>query len=280
MISRLLSLTTVAIASVLSLAAPGHAADALDTILARKQIVIGMEVANPPFETYEGQKVIGLDADVADELSRKLGVEIKFVDSAWDGILPALIAGKFDVILSGMIVTQERAAKVDFAMPYYEMGRSFLIRADETRIKSPMDLSGLNVGGQVASPAMKDLSTLNDLLEKTGKPKLAAIKTYNQVNDGYIDLRYKRIDAYLQSREGVAEVIKAQPGVYRAIDGSFDPNSAPQYLGIAVRKDSPKLLKALNDALASLKADGKLAEIQKKWIGVEVPTPNDYAKLK
>src|SRR5215467_9100859 len=95
-------------------------AGTLDDIKKRGEMVVGMEVAYVPYEFFKDGQIIGYDVDIANKFAEKLGVKAKFVDTEWNGILPALIAKKFDTILSGMTITKERAEKLNFSMPYAE----------------------------------------------------------------------------------------------------------------------------------------------------------------
>ena len=93
-------------------------ADALADAKKRGTLIVGMEAAYVPYEFFKDGKIIGYDPDIIDLVAPKLGVKPQLVDTAWNGIIPALYARKFDCIISAMTITKERAEKVLFSMPY------------------------------------------------------------------------------------------------------------------------------------------------------------------
>jgi len=104
------------------------AADTLDDILERGTLRVGMEPGYMPFEmTNKKGEIIGFDVDMAKRIAKAMGVELELVSTAWDGIIPALITKKFDMIMSGMTLTQERNMKISLAKPYIVIGQSILI---------------------------------------------------------------------------------------------------------------------------------------------------------
>src|SRR6202040_257515 len=116
------------------------------------------------------------DPDIIDRLIGKLGVKAQIVDTAWNGIIPALYANKFDVIISAMTITKERAEKVLFSMPYADASNVILLRANEDKIKPADDLSGKIVGVQIGSAAAGIIKTFEAKLKAAGKPGYADIK--------------------------------------------------------------------------------------------------------
>jgi polar amino acid transport system substrate-binding protein len=119
------------------------AADTLDDILERGTLRVGMEPGYMPFEmTNKKGEIIGFDVDMAKRIAKAMGVKLELVSTAWDGIIPALITKKFDMIMSGMTLTQERNMKIGFAKPYIVIGQSILIdKKLAGEIKSYKDLN-------------------------------------------------------------------------------------------------------------------------------------------
>ena len=104
-------------------------ADALDDIVARGTLRVGMEPGYMPFEmTNQKGEIIGFDVDIAKRMAKAMGVKLELVSTAWDGIIPGLITDKYDIIMSGMTLTQERNLKVAFASPYIVVGQSILVK--------------------------------------------------------------------------------------------------------------------------------------------------------
>ena len=245
-------------------------AEALDDIKSHGEMVVGMEVAFRPFEYFQDGKTVGIDVDICERIAAKLGVKAKFVDTGWSGIIPALYARKFDIVVSGMAMTKERAERLQFSMPYAESGPVILTRANETAIKGPEDLAGKPVGTQLGSSTEKFGNDLQAKLKAEGKAGFSTFRMYDHFPEAYIDLTNKRTDAVLIGRISALVLLQLQPGKY-AINGDLGIKS---YTGAAIRKDDPKLAEVVNTVLAEMKADGSLTKLQDKWFGASMETPN------
>ena len=249
----------------------GARADTLDEVKKRGTLVVGMEAAYVPYEFFKDGKIIGYDPDIIDTFIPKLGVKVQLVDTAWNGIIPALYAKKFDVIVSAMTITKERAEKVLFSMPYADASNVILLRAGEDRIKAADDLSGKTVGVQIGSAAAGIIKTFEDKLKAAGKPGYADVKQYEHYPEAYQDLLNKRIDAVVNSKSTMLVVMKDAPGRFKMIGGVSDITA---YFGMAFRKEDGALRDFVNGQLAQLKSDGTLAKLQEKWFGATMETPN------
>ncbi len=246
-------------------------ADTLDEVKKRGTLVVGMEAAYVPYEFFKDGKIIGYDPDIIDHFVGVLGVKAQLVDTAWNGIIPALYAKKFDVIVSAMTITKERAEKVLFSMPYADASNVILLRAGEDRIKQADDLSGKIVGVQIGSAAAGIIKTFEAKLKDAGKPGYADVKQYEHYPEAYQDLLNKRIDAVVNSRSTMMVVMKDAPGKFKMIPGISDITA---YFGMAFRKDDTSLQSFANEQLAMLKQSGELAKLQEKWFGGTMATPD------
>src|SRR5208337_2967741 len=135
-----------------------------DEIKKRGEMVIGMEAAYVPYESIKDGQIVGFDCEIGQLFAAKLGVKVKFVDTEWSGIIPALYTKKFDAILSGMTITKDRSEKVLFSQPYAEASNMVLIRATDDTIKSAADLSGKKVGSQLGSAGSQVAKKFEDTL--------------------------------------------------------------------------------------------------------------------
>jgi polar amino acid transport system substrate-binding protein len=265
-------LTGAASATLLSLPAIRSArADTLDEVKKRGTLVVGMEAAYVPYEFFKDGKIIGYDPDIIDTFCPKLGVKAQLVDTAWNGIIPALYAKKFDVIISAMTITKERAEKVLFSMPYADASNVILLRANEDKIKTADDLSGKVVGVQIGSAAAEIIKTFEAKLKAAGKPGYADVKQYEHYPEAYQDLLNKRVDAVVNSKSTMLVVMKDAPGKFKMIGGVSDITA---YFGMAFRKEDVAFQSFVNDQLAGMKKDGSLAKLQEKWFGSTMETPN------
>ena len=265
-------LTGAGSAALLGLAGTRAArADTLDEVKKRGTLVVGMEAAYVPYEFFKDGKIIGYDPDIIEHFVGKLGVKAQLVDTAWNGIIPALYAKKFDVIISAMTITKERAEKVLFSMPYADASNVILLRAGEDRIKAADDLSGKIIGVQIGSAAAGIIKTFETKLKDRGKPGYADVKQYEHYPEAYQDLLNKRIDAVVNSRSTMMVVMRDAPGKFKMIPGVSDITA---YFGMAFRKEDTSLQAFANEQLAGLKKSGELAKLQEKWFGGTMDTPD------
>jgi polar amino acid transport system substrate-binding protein len=233
------------------------AADTLDDIKSAGVLRVGMEPGYMPFElTTQKGEIIGFDVDMAKRIAKKLGVKLELVSTAWDGIIPSLLTGKFDILMSGMTITEERAKAIDFANPYIVIGQTALIRKDLAgEIKTYKDLD--NPKYKVASK----LGTTGDIAARKHFPK-AQYFSYETEQEGVMEVVNGRIDAFIYDSpyNAVAYAEKGQ-GKLVFLDQPF----TDEPLGWALRKGNPKLQAFLNDFLKEAKADGTYDKIYTKW---------------
>ena len=255
------------------LATPIHTAraDTLDDAKKRGTLNIGTEAAYVPYEFFKDGKIVGYDPDITALIVGKLGIKADFIDTAWNGIIPALYARKFDCIISAMTITKERAEKVLFSMPYADASNVILLRDNETSIKTSEDLSGKTVGVQLGSAAAGIIKSYEDKLKAAGKPGYADVKQYEHYPEAYQDLLNKRIDAVVNSRSTMMVVIRDAPGKFKMISGISDITA---YFGMAFRKEDAALRDFVNIQIAAMKTDGTLSKLQEKWFGGVMETPN------
>ena len=250
-------------------------ADTLDEVKKRGTLMIGTEAAYVPYEFFKDGKIIGYDPDIADLMVPKIGAKAEFIDTQWSGIIPALYAKKFDCIISAMTITKERAEKVLFSMPYADASNVILLRADDDRIKTADDLSGKIIGVQLGSAAAGIIKVFEAKLKAAGKPGFADVKQYEHYPEAYQDLLNKRTDAVVNSRSTMMVVMRDAPGKFKMIGGVSDITA---YYGMAFRKEDTALRDFVNDRLATMKKDGRLAKLQEKWFGGPMATPERGAR--
>jgi polar amino acid transport system substrate-binding protein len=246
-------------------------ADTMATARQKGVLRIGVEAAYVPYEFFKEGKIVGYDPDIMEIIGSKLGVKVEFIDTAWNGIIPALYAGKFDCIVSAMTITAERAEKVLFSMPYADASNMVLLRANEDRIKSADDLSGHTIGVQLGSAAATISKGFEAKLKAQGKPGFTDIKQYEHYPEAYQDLLNRRIDAVVNSRSGMMVVMRDAPGKFKMVSGISDVSA---YFGMAFRKDDVALRDFVNTQLAQMKQDGTLAKLQQQWFGGTMDTPD------
>ncbi len=237
---------------------PGIAsADTLDDILQRGKLRVGMEPGYMPFEmTNKKGEIIGFDVDMAKRMAKAMGVELELVSTAWDGIIPALITNKFDVIMSGMTLTQERNMKISFASPYIVIGQSILIdKKLSGKVKSYKELNDKKY--KVASK----LGTTGEQAVKRMIPNATYI-SFETEQEGVMDLLNGKVDAFVYDLpfNAIAYAQKGQ-GKVELLDHPF----TYEPLAMAVNKGNPDFLNWLNNFMNQIRNDGTYDKIYAKW---------------
>jgi polar amino acid transport system substrate-binding protein len=255
-ISKRLALAVSAAAFALSVGAAGAQ---------EKVLKIGTEGAYPPFNnlTADG-KLEGFDIDIANALCEEMKVKCEFVTQDWDGIIPALQAGKFDAIIASMSITDERKQKVDFTNKYYNTPPAIAAAKDST-IKgvTKEDLAGKTIGVQG--------STIHfNYSEKTYTD--STVKPYPTAQEYQLDLANGRIDAVNDDITVIEQWLNSPEGACCKLVGTIKtvPEIHGEGVGIAVRKGETDLVKQFNAAIEAIRANGKYKAISDKYFTFDV----------
>lgn len=226
---------------------------------------IGTEGAYPPFNnlTSDG-KLVGFDIDIANALCEEMKAKCEFVTQDWDGIIPALQAGKFDAIIASMSITAERKEKVDFTDKYYNTPPAIAAPKD-TDIKgvTKEDLAGKTIGVQGST-------THFNYAEKTYTD--SEVKAYPTAQEYQLDLANGRLDAVNDDISVLEEWLASPEGACCKIVGTItpDPEIHGPGAGIAVRKGETALVEKFNAAIKAIRANGKYKEINDKYFTFDV----------
>ncbi|MFN2269456.1 MAG: basic amino acid ABC transporter substrate-binding protein [Anaerolineae bacterium] len=217
------------------------------------KVVVGVNAEYPPFEFVdESGELAGFDIDMMNAVAEEAGFEIEWVNTKWDGIFVALSSGEFDAVCSAASITEERLETVNFSDPYFDAGQIITVRADETEITSADDLAGKKVSVQ--------LGTTGDiwLTDETE----ADVVRYEENTLAFQALANGDVDAAVCDNAVAYEIVKANPEM--GLKVLPEVYGAEQY-GIAVSKDRPEVLEAINKGLAAIKKNGKYDEIFAKY---------------
>ena len=242
-------------------AATAHAQDLLDTVKARGTLKIGLEGTFPPFNSKAPNgELVGFDVDIAKAIAAKLGVKPEFVTTEWSGIIAGLQAGKFDVIVNQVGITDARKQTLDFSPPYTYSAAQLIQRKDDKRqFNSLEDLKGHKLGVGLGTNYMDMAKSVPGI----------DVKTYPGAPEYLRDLAAGRIDAALNDRLMLAYLLKNSQLPLRT--GATVGNGNPS--GIPFKKGNPKFQKAIDDAMTQLEADGTFTKISDKWFGIDVTKP-------
>ena len=235
-----------------------------------KVIRVATEGAYPPFSqiTADG-KLVGFDVDIAEALVKAIGAEMKLMPQDWDGIIPALLARKYDAIIASMSITEERKKKVAFTNKYYQTPAKFICKKgsmkDFTRAEVAQATKGKRIGVQRA--------TISDNFISEQGAKDAMIKRYGTQDDAYMDLKAGRVDMLL------ADSVVLNGGFLQKPEGKDYEFIGPDLIetkyfgegiGIACRKKNKDLVALFNKAIDQIRADGTYKKIQDKYFDFNV----------
>jgi polar amino acid transport system substrate-binding protein len=230
-------------------------------ITAAGKLVWCVDVSYPPEESYkpDGTTPEGSDIDIATEIGKRFGVTTQIDNTGFDGIIPALLAKKCDLIISGMNDTPDRQKQVDF-VDYLKVGQGLLVKAGNPKgIKTLDDLSGNAVAVQLGTTNKAALDAKNKELVAAGKPKID-ILTFQKDTDAFQQLNLGRVDAYSGDSPVCAYYASKNTGKFEVGGTPIDPIP----IGIAIRKEDADLKTAVQAAIDAMYSDGTMKAIVDK----------------
>ncbi len=247
---RVRRLVALLIAAVLLCAVPAGAQGNAETFR------VALTGKYPPFSFYDQEgDLVGFDVDVSREIARRMGRDLEIITTEWDGILPGLLAGKYDAIIGSMAITPERAEKVAFSRPYYTSGAQLFVHR-----KNPHHVYN------IAEAEEKEL-TVGVVRGETFETYLrnhrpgVNIRTYKSANDIFLDMETGQLDAFVTDKlVGTYQARQAGRPFVWVGDLLYE-----EQMGIPVVKQRPALLSEINTALGEMRRSGKLKEIYDKW---------------
>jgi polar amino acid transport system substrate-binding protein len=246
-------------------ASPSHAGT-FDDIKKKGVTVVATEAAYPPFEFIENGKIVGFDKDVLDEVIAEWGVKLEHLDVPFAGILAGLLQKKYDFVCTGLIMNPDRTSKYAFTMPVAVAPVVIVKRKDNTKFNSVDDLTGLRIGGPVPPSGPTNVLVSHN---KTLGDKASQVVHFQSAPDEFLALSNGQIDAAVETRLTVAELMKKQPGVFEIVGEIGEPF----YYGWATRPEDTDVRDAINAVIERLNKSGKLGELQEKWFGYKMETP-------
>ncbi len=259
-LTKILAVVLVAAMAVLGFAAcvadDGNASGAN----LENKLVMATNAEFPPYEFYDGDVVVGIDAEIAAAIAEKLGMELEIVDTAFDSIIPAVVAGKYDMGMAGMTVTEERLEEVNFS-DSYATGVQVVIVKEDSEITSVDDLFGdknYTIGVQTGTTG--DLYSTWDI-EDEG---LGSVSRFNKGADAVEALKIGKVDCVIIDNEPAKAFVADSEGL-KILDSAY----AEEQYAIAVSKDAPELLEKINTALKELTEDGTVQTIVDKYISAK-----------
>jgi len=229
----------------------------LADIKKRGYITIAMEGNWQPYTYYdEDNKLVGYDVEVAKYIADYLGVEAKYEIGEWDGLLAGVSSGRYDMMVNGCDITDDRKQTYDFSDPYGYSKVVVMTTKDNEEIKSCEDLKGKTTANTITS-------TYALIAEEYG----AEVTGVDDLQQTILLLEQGRIDATLNAETVYYDYVKVNPEANVKIACYTNEVYA---IGIPMKKGSSDLVKAVNEALASAKADGTLTKLSNKYFGFDI----------
>ncbi|NMM06647.1 basic amino acid ABC transporter substrate-binding protein [Polaromonas sp.] len=225
---------------------------------AAKVYVVGTDAAYAPFESQnEKGEIVGFDIDVVKAAAQKAGIEVKFVNTPWEGIFNTLAQGDRDFLVSSITITDERKQTMDFSSPYFDAQQLIAVKKD-SKIAKFDDLKKLKVGVQNGT-------TGDEVITKLQGKESANIKRFESTPLALKELEGGGVDAVVADNGVVVHYVNNNSGSnFKTISDASFP--AEQY-GVAVKKGNTELLEKINKGLADIKTDGSYQQIYTKYFG-------------
>ena len=217
-------------------------------------LTMGTNATFPPYEYYEGDKIVGIDAEISQAIAEKLGLTLEIVDMDFNSLVSAVQSGKIDISAAGMTVTEDRLQNVDFT-DSYSTGVQVVIVPEDSEIASVDDLAGKLIGVQDATTGhiycSDDFGEENVIAYNSGAMAVQALK------DG-------KVDCVVIDQEPAKNFVAVNEGL-KILDTEY----VTEDYAIAVAKENTALKDAINAAMAELKEDGTIQGILDKYISAE-----------
>ncbi|HEY9862402.1 MAG TPA: transporter substrate-binding domain-containing protein [Candidatus Obscuribacterales bacterium] len=242
----------------------------LNKIKQRGHLLVATEDDYPPFEFLVNEKPIGFDHELLEQLRKIVPFEIRQEILPWQGILPGVADGTYDLALTAVGITDDRVKTLDFTMPIAESTIAYIKRKDDPVIKTLADLSGKVLGVQQGGVSLAAIPDLEAQLKQQGGT-LGQVKQYRGFAEAYQDLLNQRLDAVLHNIVSLSVLVSEKPAIFEL----GERLSRKSYAAWAVKKGNQDLLDLLNRFLGDLRAQGELKRLQSKWFKItfeDLPT--------
>lgn len=259
-------------AAVVAACLPGWAhaeGGTLADIKARGQLTVGTEAAYEPYEFVENGVVVGYGRDILEHMASKLGVKLVQLNLPFQGLLPGLLARKFDFVATSVGITEERAKRFAFTAPVGIVRSMFVVNAGNKSIAKPEDAIGKTVGTQMGSLAQPMVQEFERHLKAKNGKGFADLKLFQAYPDVGIALSNGTLDMGVVPSNVLSVQMRRQPGAFKVVGEVGEP----RLLAWVANPQDSEIRAFVNQTLDEMRASGKLAELQKKWFGETLKLP-------
>jgi polar amino acid transport system substrate-binding protein len=216
-------------------------------------LVVATDPAFPPFEMIdeESKEIIGFDIDLMNAIAEKADLDIVYQAVAWDPLLAGMANCQYDMAISGMTITAERAEQFSFSEPYINAGQIVVVQADNETINGPEDLVGATVGAQLGTTGAMEIEAIED----------TTLKTYDTYELAFLDLANGQVDAVVSDYPTAVAFVSNTTSGLKVVGDVFTDEG----YGVAFCKGADDLIAQVNSALAELQAEGFIDELVLEW---------------
>ena len=222
----------------------------------QKPLRVGITPSYPPLIFKLGDKIAGVEVDLAQQLGKELNRKVEFIEFRWDALIPALLEGKIDIIMSGMSITEARKVRIAFTEHYLKSGLLIALRTEDS--KKYNSLQSIK-DSHVAAGVIKE--TTGDIFVQKNLPRARKVP-YSTADRAAHDLKLRRIDIYVDDALSVIWLVSENEADLTAL---WEPLTKEQ-IAWGVRRDNTEFLAQVNTILSTWEQDGTLHNVLIKWL--------------
>ncbi|NSW51299.1 MAG: basic amino acid ABC transporter substrate-binding protein [Anaerolineae bacterium] len=216
---------------------------------------VGTDATFPPFEMMDDDKnLIGFDIELMEMIAEEAGIDIEFKNTSFDAMLAGMTTCQYDMAASAITITDERKETMAFSVPYINAGQAVVVAADSA-ITGVDDLVGKTIGGQLGTTGLMEAEAVVD----------ATVKTYDSYELAFQDVANGQADAIIIDYPTALAYVALNEGKLKVVGEPFTDEN----YGIVICKSNTELQEKVNAALTTLIAEGKVAELEQKWLAGE-----------
>jgi polar amino acid transport system substrate-binding protein len=253
------------------IAVGAQAETTLEKIKRTGTVTVGTEAAFPPFEFVENGKIVGYGKDILDYIVADLGVELVQLDLPWQGILPGVLAGKFDFVATTVSVRPERAKTYAFTVPIAEGTTWVMKRKGDDSITKVDDIAGKVVSAQLSSGGQAAAEDFEKDMQARGVGSYGELKLFTSYPEIFMATANGTADVAIGPLPTLAVASKKSEGTFELVGAIRDPS----YMGWVTRPEDTDLRDYLSSIMLEMRDNGKLYESQDKWFGFKMPIPSE-----
>lgn len=218
-------------------------------------LVVATDAAFPPFEYVEEETkdIIGFDIDLMNAIAEKAGLEIRYQNVAWDPLLAGMADCQYDMAISAITITADRAEQFSFSDPYINAGQIVTVKADNGAIGGSDDLVGATIGAQIGTTGAMEAEEIAD----------TTVKVYDTYELAFLDLANGQIDAVIADYPTAVAFVNQNSDQLKTVGEVFTDEN----YGIAFCKGNDELISQVNAALSDLQEEGFIEELVVEWYG-------------